>query len=386
MYDVFISYSRADYQDKAGNIIPGNPVSKVIEALDSAGITYWFDSQRVSHGDDFAEIIVNNIESSEVFIFLSTVNSNKSPWTRKEIASAHQFGKKIIPVKIDDSHYDKAVMFRIVDLDYIDYGRNPDKAVEELVDTVNGLLSEKREAERRQKEEEERRRKEKEQRLKKAVADIELQSEKLKNEVFRLKLDHKLLLLNAQRVEDEQERSRLTALVQDSLQLEDKDKEAEQSLKSTIQSLSEENARLTGEMVQMKKALASGPGKVVSDDRRPIPGLIRVLVIIALVVSCLVAIFFFAAICYDDPTITLGALISIFAAVAVAGLSLVLMKRLSGFFVFCAGVLAVGCILAADSGTYWPIPIILALVVMAAAFGLLKMPVKGTKTWDLLKK
>ena len=44
-YDVFISYSRHDYMDDNENIIPNNEVSKIMEALTDAGITYWTDKR-----------------------------------------------------------------------------------------------------------------------------------------------------------------------------------------------------------------------------------------------------------------------------------------------------------------------------------------------------
>mgnify|MGYP003299024378 CR=1 FL=1 len=72
LYDVFISYSRKDYKDENGNVIPGNVVSKIKDALDEAGISFWFDENGIHHGDDFGEKIVDNIEDSEIFIFLST--------------------------------------------------------------------------------------------------------------------------------------------------------------------------------------------------------------------------------------------------------------------------------------------------------------------------
>ena len=49
-YDVFISYSRKDYVDEQKNIIPGNEVSKIKDALSEAGITYWFDEERIYSG------------------------------------------------------------------------------------------------------------------------------------------------------------------------------------------------------------------------------------------------------------------------------------------------------------------------------------------------
>lgn len=53
-----------------------------------------------------------NIEKAHIFLFLATENSNKSRWTCKEIASADELGKYIIPVRIDNTPYNKQVLFR----------------------------------------------------------------------------------------------------------------------------------------------------------------------------------------------------------------------------------------------------------------------------------
>lgn len=139
-YDVFISYSRKDYVDEHKNVIPGNEVSKIKEALTKAGIIYWFDEEGIYSGENFADKIVTNIEAAQIFIFLSTCNSNNSRWTCREIACADELKKLIIPVKIDRSPYNKKVMFRIADLDYIDYYANAEKGLRELTSSIEAFL------------------------------------------------------------------------------------------------------------------------------------------------------------------------------------------------------------------------------------------------------
>lgn len=155
-YDVFISYSRRDYVDKQKNVIPNNKVSKIKEALTNAGITYWFDEDGIYSGQNFVEKIVTNIEAARIFLFLSTTNSNNSPWTCKEIASAAELGKHIIPVRIDDSPYNKNVLFRIADLDYIEYYANPQKGMVDLIKSIKTYLAELTAEERREKKEQQR--------------------------------------------------------------------------------------------------------------------------------------------------------------------------------------------------------------------------------------
>ena len=159
-YDVFISYSRHDYVDENKNVIPGNEVSKIKETLTKAGITYWFDEEGIYSGDKFTEKIVTNIETSRVFLFLSTKNACESPWTSKEIACADEFGKYIIPVRIDKTPYNKKVMFRIADLSYVDYGKNPEKGRQEIVASVKAFLNELKASEELAKAEELRRKEE----------------------------------------------------------------------------------------------------------------------------------------------------------------------------------------------------------------------------------
>ena len=180
-YDVFVSYSRKDYVDEQKQVIPGNVVSKVKDALTNAGITYWFDEEGIYYGQNFVDKIVTNIEDAKIFLFLSTANSNKSPWTCKEIASADEFKKHIIPVRIDPTPYSKKVLFRIADLDYIEYYVNPEKGIEDMIESIQLYLKEfaaeeerklaKEEELRQQKEQQERRKQEEQERL---VSEIKL--------------------------------------------------------------------------------------------------------------------------------------------------------------------------------------------------------------------
>lgn len=192
-FDVFISYSRKDYVDSLKNVIPGNEVSKIKDALTKAGISYWFDKDGVYSGDEFAKVIVRNIKSSRIFVFLSTENSNQSEWTANEISTAYMLKKKIIPVRIDDSVYHDDVILYLSRLSHIDYGDNPADGCQELVRSIKAYL-EKEKAAVAQKEAEERLRQE----------ELERQRRQAEEEKHRQKLVSKL------EVEIAAEESRLT--------------------------------------------------------------------------------------------------------------------------------------------------------------------------------
>ena len=67
-HDVFISYSRADKEI----------ADEVCAAFEQAGISYWIDRGGITSGEVFAKTIVNAIIESQITVFISSVNSNKS--------------------------------------------------------------------------------------------------------------------------------------------------------------------------------------------------------------------------------------------------------------------------------------------------------------------
>ena len=139
-YDVFISYSRKDYVDENGNVISGNIVSRIKEELKANGISYWFDEDGVNSGDEFAQLITNSIKNSKVVLFISTVNSNQSEWTRKEIATAVSYKKKIIPFRYDETPFNDSIYLYLADLDFISYSKNGEKALDRMVSGIKRHL------------------------------------------------------------------------------------------------------------------------------------------------------------------------------------------------------------------------------------------------------
>lgn len=140
MHDVFISYSRRDYVNDRGEVIPGNPVSKIMDAFDKACIGYWIDKKGIFSGDDFKDVLTRAIEDASVFLFISSEASNTSKWTAKEINVAVYENKKIIPVLIDSAKYNSSVKFDLIGLDYIDMTVNVDQAISKLLESVRKLL------------------------------------------------------------------------------------------------------------------------------------------------------------------------------------------------------------------------------------------------------
>ena len=134
-HDVFISYSRAD----------AKIADTICEAFDNAGISYWIDRGGITSGDAFHEVIVRAIRESKITVFISSVNSNMSGYTIKEIVIAFKSKKHIIPFCIDEEPFADKIEFYLCDLDQLAYYLEKEFAIQRLVEDVARLLNKKTE-------------------------------------------------------------------------------------------------------------------------------------------------------------------------------------------------------------------------------------------------
>ena len=79
-YDVFISYSRKDFDE----------VSALLETIrkEVPGLSVWFDIDGIESGDDFEEKIISAIDDSSYVLFALSDNSLESEWTKAEVMYA----------------------------------------------------------------------------------------------------------------------------------------------------------------------------------------------------------------------------------------------------------------------------------------------------------
>jgi hypothetical protein len=208
-YDVFISYARKDYLDENNHIIPNNEISKILKRLDDEGVYYWFDVSANYKSKEWPKILVNSIESSKVFVYLSTENANKSEMTSNEIAIACEFRKPIIPIRVDFSPYNKTVMFRIANIDYIEYYKNAQVGLDELIVAIKSRLADLQKEEMKKKREEvlekERVQEEQQQIIDRITSNCSSLSDKEK----QILKDRNGLLLEADKIIDKKQRNAL---------------------------------------------------------------------------------------------------------------------------------------------------------------------------------
>jgi len=95
MYDIFISYSRKDFET----------VDTLCKFLLENKISFWLDKKDIPLAEAFPAHIVHAIENSKIIVFVASQNSKNSSYVCREVKYALDFGKIVIPFKIDDETY-----------------------------------------------------------------------------------------------------------------------------------------------------------------------------------------------------------------------------------------------------------------------------------------
>ena len=143
-YDVFISYSRKDYLDSSGELLPGNVISVIVDALQKNDVTYWMDEKGDLTGKMFAHVIAEKIRESRCFLLVCSKNSVESKWVDRELSAADSWEKQIIPFICDDSYMDDRVVLYTASLGHVKYSENPQKALDKLIKTIKGNARERK--------------------------------------------------------------------------------------------------------------------------------------------------------------------------------------------------------------------------------------------------
>jgi hypothetical protein len=133
-HDVFISYATDDRQ----------VAEKVCAALEGDGIKCWIAPRDVPYGADYEEAIVDGIASSRLLVLVLSSHSNASPHVKREIQNAcsNDSGKQIVPLRIEDIEYNKALRYYLGSAQWLDASTPPlEQHLGRLVEHVRSHLA-----------------------------------------------------------------------------------------------------------------------------------------------------------------------------------------------------------------------------------------------------
>lgn len=92
MHDIFISYSTKDQLQ----------AETVRDILEKNGIPCWMAPRDIPGGSNYTKEIPSAIRGCQVFVLILSQNSQNSPWVLKELDSAVNCGKVILPFMLEE--------------------------------------------------------------------------------------------------------------------------------------------------------------------------------------------------------------------------------------------------------------------------------------------
>jgi hypothetical protein len=131
-HDVFISYSSKDK----------TTADAVCATLENNGIRCWIAPRDILPGMEYAEALVEAIQSSRLLVLVFSSGANDSPQVRGEVERAVSRGLPVLPFRIENVPPNRAMEFFIAGRHWLDALTPPLEAhLEELAKTTKLLLS-----------------------------------------------------------------------------------------------------------------------------------------------------------------------------------------------------------------------------------------------------
>lgn len=127
---VFISYSSKDTQT----------IEKILQQMTAAGIGYWKAPEMIPAGSNYAREIPRAIESCNVFVLMISESSQESIWVEKEIDCAINERKTIVPLNLTGIPLSGMFKFYLNNVQTIDYSKDPEGAMQQLLERLKGLV------------------------------------------------------------------------------------------------------------------------------------------------------------------------------------------------------------------------------------------------------
>ena len=109
-HDVFLSHS---HRDKVF-------ADAICHSLEAHGIRCWVAPRDIRPSEDWAEAIINALDTARVLVLVFSSNSNSSPQVRREVERAVNKGLHILPLRIEDVPLSKSLEYFISTQHWLD--------------------------------------------------------------------------------------------------------------------------------------------------------------------------------------------------------------------------------------------------------------------------
>lgn len=131
MKEVFISYSTVD-------TVSAETVRNVLE---KNGLSCWMAPRDIPGGSNYTKEIPIAIRNCKVFVLILSVNAQSSQWVLKELDSAVNCGKVILPFMLEDCVLNDEFNFLLTGAQRYAAYQKKAEAMETLIGRIRGILS-----------------------------------------------------------------------------------------------------------------------------------------------------------------------------------------------------------------------------------------------------
>lgn len=128
---VFISYNSKDRRY----------VEKLTHMLDKMEISYWVAPDMIPAGSNYAGEIPHAIRECTVFLLILSAAAQDSIWVEKEIDSAINCRKTIVPFQVDGAMLNDTFRFYLNNVQIIYSVNRPTEAIKDLKERLSSLIS-----------------------------------------------------------------------------------------------------------------------------------------------------------------------------------------------------------------------------------------------------
>jgi hypothetical protein len=109
-HDVFISHSHVDKVYADG----------ICHKLEANGIRCWVAPRDIRPSEDWAEAIINAMDTARVLVLVFSASSNTSPQVRREVERAVNKGLHVLPLRIENVPLSKSLEYFISTQHWLD--------------------------------------------------------------------------------------------------------------------------------------------------------------------------------------------------------------------------------------------------------------------------
>lgn len=130
MKEIFISYSSND-------LLQAETVRNVLE---KNGLSCWMAPRDIPGGSNYTKEIPIAIRNSKVFVLILSKSAQGSPWVLKELDSAVNSGKVILPFMLEDCALNDEFNFLLTGAQRYSAYQKKAEAMETLISRIRGIL------------------------------------------------------------------------------------------------------------------------------------------------------------------------------------------------------------------------------------------------------